>query len=219
MVADMAQGRPKPASFQQWSGRLGRMGVVAGMHVVAIYVVATSLGIVPPPEILKTEPIDIVERPTIPPPQPPPAQPTMRTVQQIVVPLPEVPIDDTPVVDTVTARSLPVDEIPVDTSGSAEVLPQIVGVRQDPRRPLTQPPYPAAEIRAGNEGNADVEVYVLPNGRVGEARIVRSTGFERLDRAALEEARRNWRLVPATRDGVPYAEWYRVRVVFRLTNQ
>ena len=36
----------------------------------------------------------------------------------------------------------------------------------------------------------------------GDARVVKSTGFEELDRAALAEAKRNWRLLPATRDGV-----------------
>ncbi len=35
----------------------------------------------------------------------------------------------------------------------------------------------------------------------------------------LEEAKRNWRLIPATRDGVPIAQWYKVRVTFKLTNQ
>ena len=62
----------------------------------------------------------------------------------------------------------------------------------------------------------DIEIYVLPNGRVGDARIVKSSGFERLDRSALDEASRNWRLMPATRDGVPFAQWYRLRVIFKL---
>ena len=57
-------------------------------------------------------------------------------------------------------------------------------------------------IREGNQGTIDIEVYVLPNGRVGDARVVKSTGFEELDLAALAEAKRNWRLLPATRDGV-----------------
>ena len=74
-------------------------------------------------------------------------------------------------------------------------------------------------IRAGNTGTADIEVYVLPNGRVGDARIVKSTGFEALDRSALEEAKRKWRLAPATRDGVPFAQWHRLRVTFRLNQQ
>ena len=74
-------------------------------------------------------------------------------------------------------------------------------------------------IRAGNTGTADIEVYVLPNGRVGDARIVKSTGFESLDRSAMEEAKRKWRLAPATRDGVPFAQWHRLRVTFRLNQQ
>ena len=83
---------------------------------------------------------------------------------------------------------------------------------------MSQPRYPSADTRLGNEGNVDVEVYVLPNGRVGDARIARSSGFERLDQSAVEEARRNWRLVPATRDGVPFPQWYKVRVTFKLTS-
>jgi protein TonB len=99
------------------------------------------------------------------------------------------------------------------------VEPVIVAVRQDARHPLTQPPYPPAEIRAGNTGTADIEVYVLPSGRVGDARIIKSTGFDALDRSALAEAKRNWRLLPATRDGVPIAQWHRLRVTFRLNQQ
>jgi protein TonB len=112
----------------------------------------------------------------------------------------------------------PIDR-PTDPRGSAEPVPLIEGVRLDPRRPLTQPAYPAPDIRAGNEGNADIEVYVLPNGRVGDARIVRSTGHPRLDQAAIEEAKKSWRLIPATRDGVAFAQWHRLRVVFRLTKE
>ena len=59
---------------------------------------------------------------------------------------------------------------------------------------------------------------MLPNGRVGDARIVRSSGFER-STVTLDEARRNWRLLPATRDGEPFAQWHRLRVVFKLKNQ
>ena len=60
---------------------------------------------------------------------------------------------------------------------------------------------------------------MLPNGRVGDARIVQEHGIRRLDRSALEEAQRSWRLMPATRDGVPFAQWYALRVIFKLKNQ
>jgi protein TonB len=95
----------------------------------------------------------------------------------------------------------------------------IVNARQDASHPLSQPRYPAWDTSEGNQGNVDVELYVLPNGRVGDARIVRSSGFERLDQSTIDEAKRNWRLLPATRDGVPFAQWYKVRVTFKLTNK
>jgi protein TonB len=113
-----------------------------------------------------------------------------------------------------------IDEAPSTGSGAGSgadvgLPPQLVAVKVDSRYPLTQPPYPAASIRMNEEGTGVVSVYVLPNGRVGEARIERSTGSSRLDEAALAEAKR-WRLRAATRDGVAFAEWYSVRVVFRL---
>jgi protein TonB len=103
--------------------------------------------------------------------------------------------------------------------GSAVVIPAIVNVRADPRHPFSQPPYPPTDRREGNQGSVDVEIYVLANGRVGDARIVKSSGFERLDQVTLEEARRSWRMLPATRDGEPFAQWHRLRVVFKLKSQ
>jgi hypothetical protein len=35
----------------------------------------------------------------------------------------------------------------------------------------------------------------------------------------MEEARRKWRLLPAMRDGEPYAQWHRLRVVFNLKDR
>jgi len=202
-------------------GALGRMGIVAGAHAVLIFLVARGLGIVPPlmdkPEDMTTTVIDeqrpIDDRQLL--TEPPMQETTIR------VPLPEdAPIDrDVPDVGIVARPMEPGDIDTTDRPGSADPVPNIVGARQDARHPLSQPRYPSPDIREGNEGNADVEVYVLPNGRVGDARIVRGSGFERLDQSAIEEAKRNWRLVPATRDGVAFAQWYRVRVTFKLTNK
>lgn len=199
-------------------GALGRMGIVAGMHVAIVFVVAGALVIRndAPPEPIEGVVID--EPPVIDDP-PPATEPTFDR-PDIYIPAPVVQFDpDVPAPpDILGAQVLPPDGL-VDPRGSAEPVPVIQGVRQDPRRPLSQPAYPAPDIRAGNEGNADLEVYVLPNGRVGDARIVRSTGHARLDEAAIEEAKRNWRLLPATRDGVAIPQWHRVRVVFRITNR
>jgi protein TonB len=193
------------------------MGLVFAMHVGIFYLIANSLGLVPP--ITTTVPIDarFIDEPQTPPPQPRnnlPVPPAPNTVTLRDPELPPIVIDPP---ETITAPAA--DEVGPPPTGETFQGPVIVDVRQDARHPLSQPPYPPAEIRAGNTGTADIEVYVLPSGRVGDARIVKSTGFNALDQSALAEAKRNWRLTPATRDGVPIAQWHRLRVTFRLNRQ
>ena len=200
------------------AGRLGRMGIVAGMHVAAFYMIATGLGIAPsfvdtPQRVTTT----IVDEP-VPRDDPLPRSEPVDNVPPITVPIPEVPpVEQSDSNDGIAAQPIDLLHGVVDGPGSAEPVPAIVPVRQDVRHPLSQPRYPSPDIREGNEGNADVEVYVLANGRVGDARIARSTGFPRLDQSAIEEAKRNWRLIPATKNGEPIPQWYKVRVTFKLT--
>jgi len=59
-------------------------------------------------------------------------------------------------------------------------------------------------------------IRVLRDGRIAEVRVAKSSGHASLDRAAVEEARRHWRLQPAMRGDEPIAEWGSFRVVFRL---
>jgi protein TonB len=199
-------------------GALGRMGVVAALHVAVVFLIARSLGIVPP--ILQPQRIEVtsVDQPDVRDDPPPDIAPHF-VDPDIHFPPPEDAAPELPPqTDGVSAKAI-TDVLPiVDGPGTPEIPGLIVNARQDARHPLSQPRYPLPDIREENEGNADVEVYVLPNGRVGDARIARSSGFERLDQSALDEAKRNWRLVPATRDGVPFAQWYKVRVTFKLTN-
>ncbi len=199
-------------------GALGRMGVVAALHAGLLYMIANSLGMVPSILENKTEATIIDEPPPIDDPAPQP-EPDFTPRRDTVV-IPDAPPDlEFEPTDVITGPPPDVIESQEQTGGSAVVQPLIVGVQVDSRRPLSQPPYPPSEIRAGNAGTADIEVYVLPNGRVGDARIVKSTGFPALDQSALDEAKRKWRLTPATRDGVPFAQWHRLRVTFKLNTQ
>jgi TonB family protein len=61
-------------------------------------------------------------------------------------------------------------------------------------------------------------MFVLPNGRVGEARVAVSSGFPRLDEAAVHEALRSWRFLPDSVDGVATGSWNRIGITFRLKN-
>jgi len=65
------------------------------------------------------------------------------------------------------------------------------------RRP---PAYPSLSRRLGETGKVVLRVELDETGRVSAARVVTSSGFDRLDAAALA-AVRTWRCRPAQRDG------------------
>jgi protein TonB len=195
-------------------GAVGRAGIVVGMHVAVLFVIAQAFVMKEktklPPDINAT----FIDEPTIIDAPPPigPVEPDMLH-DDLWVPEPVAPPMDMG------------DESP-PISGTNDVVPppviqprvNLVSVRADPRYPLTQPQYPVPDVREGNEGSTEIEVYVLPSGRVGDARVLRSSGFPRLDQAALDEAKRKWRLQPASRDGVAIGQWHPLRVVFKLKN-
>lgn len=99
-----------------------------------------------------------------------------------------------------------------------EPAPFIVEPRIDARRGLSEPYYPPQMIREGAEGTALLSIYILADGRVGDVKLDRSSGHQRLDESALREAKR-WRFVPGTSDGRPIAMWKQVPVTFRLNTR
>ncbi len=78
------------------------------------------------------------------------------------------------------------------------------------------PPYPAMSRRLGEAGRVVVRVLIGTDGRAQDARIQQSSGYERLDKVALETARDRWRYVPGTRGGRPEAMWFNVPINFVL---
>ncbi len=105
------------------------------------------------------------------------------------------------------ARPQPVPDAPAK---AVVVQPQV-----DAKHGLTEPVYPAQDVRLGNEGTVMLSVYVLANGAVGEVRLLETSGFPRLDASALSEARR-WRFKPGTEDGKPAAMWKQLPITFRI---
>lgn len=78
-----------------------------------------------------------------------------------------------------------------------------------------RPAYPALSRRLGEQGQVVVRVRVEADGSASRAEIQKSSGYERLDRAALQ-AVLHWRFVPGRRAGVPEAMWSDVPLSFVL---
>ncbi len=65
------------------------------------------------------------------------------------------------------------------------------------------------------EGRVLLDVYILPDGLVGEIKLKRTSGHPRLDQAALEAVKR-WKYQPARRGNVPIPYWYVQPIDFSL---
>jgi periplasmic protein TonB len=153
-----------------------------------------------PPEPLKPElpkpkphepakPVKL-EKPRPPEPHPhlvveAPAAPT-----DYVMPAPPPPQPPAPVVEAPPPPPRPAG--PVSLSGELALA--------CPTR--TPPKYPASSQRAGESGQVVLRVELDTDGRVDAARIATSSGYKRLDEAALN-AVKTWRCNPPLRDGQP----------------
>lgn len=78
-----------------------------------------------------------------------------------------------------------------------------------------EPEYPAISRRLGEEGQVMLRVLIGADGSAQQVELRRSSGYERLDRVALDTVRR-WRFVPGKRNGVPEAMWFNVPINFVL---
>jgi protein TonB len=78
-----------------------------------------------------------------------------------------------------------------------------------------EPYYPAAAREQGWQGTALLKVLVMKNGSVGTLEILRSSGYSILDRSALK-AVKEWKFVPAQKDGQPIEIGVEIPVTFRL---
>lgn len=77
------------------------------------------------------------------------------------------------------------------------------------------PAYPAISRRLGEEGKVVIRVLIGRDGMPQQGSIDQSSGYARLDQAALR-AVMGWRYVPGQRDGKAQDMWFNVPIHFAL---
>lgn len=211
-------------------------GVVL-FHVAALWALQTGLlrravEVVVPVQILTefiTPPEPKIEPPA-PEPKPPAPEPPKPVVQRKPVAPPPAP-KPVAIPDPTPAPSAPTGTIepqpaPPPVSAPVAVAPAPPAPPPPPARvelPSTnadylqnpKPVYPPASKRLGEQGKVMVRVLIGVDGTAQDAQVSQSSGYERLDRAALETVRK-WRYVPGKRGGVPEAMWFVVPINFVL---
>ena len=78
-----------------------------------------------------------------------------------------------------------------------------------------KPAYPPEAREKGYQGEVLLKVEVLPNGRVGQVEVEKSSGYEALDQSALTTVKK-WRFIPARKEMVAIPCWVNIPVKFQL---
>lgn len=189
------------------------IGVIV-IHIGLLLALRNGLSADVIPQIFHSTQAILIEtiKPT--PPVPKPVQPEIGNpvLEPADVPEPEIePVEQAP--PDVIAVTPPAEQAAASAGSTAITVLQV-----DPRYPITRPDYPVSSIRNAEEGTVELMLYVLPNGRVGDAKIKRSSGHQRLDEAAIREAKRSWRFIPASNGGEAIPSWGTFAVTFSLQN-
>lgn len=78
-----------------------------------------------------------------------------------------------------------------------------------------KPAYPSISRRMGEEGEVRLRVHVDTAGNARQVEISHSSGFPRLDQAALDTVRQ-WRFIPARQGDQAISAWVIVPILFSL---
>lgn len=165
-----------------------------------------------PPE--KPRPVAQRPRPQTPAPAPAPrpvAAPSPAPAPQAPVGVAEPQPPAPPIAAPMTAAPAPAPATAPAPAPPAVQLPSTdADYLQNP-----PPAYPAFSMRLREQGKVLLHVQISAQGTALDAQVKRSSGYPRLDRAAVEAVRK-WRYVPGKRGGVPETMWFDVPVIFEL---
>jgi len=232
-----------PCNPPEPPARLGRNALIA-LAVVALHIgllwalqgglLLRTVQLIVPIEVLT----ELIELPT---PQPEPAPPVQTvapvrplapapTAQKKPVskPVPQPQAQPLAIADPTPSPNAPAGSITPSTASLAAPVAPAPAAPADPSSPATQlpssnadylqnpkPAYPALSKRLGEQGKVIVRVLIGADGTPKNAELRQSSGFERLDQAALNTVLK-WRYVPGKRAGVAEDMWFNVPINFVL---
>jgi protein TonB len=151
-------------------------------------------------------------------PKPTPKPVTRPAVEPVPMPTLSPPATESEAPSLAPPVSAPVDAKPLKPAApSAPPAPPRIVLPSSNASFLNNapPPYPPLSNRLREQGRVVIYALIAVDGTAGQASIKTSSGYHRLDQAALQATLR-WRYVPGTRDGVPEAMWFTIPIDFGL---
>ena len=102
-------------------------------------------------------------------------------------------------------------EAPRPAPPPAPIPPRPADYLNNPR-----PPYPSLSRRQGEQGIVRLNILVNPDGSVARLDLLKSSGYPRLDRSAMETVQSSWKFEPARQGDTPVSAWVIVPIQFTL---
>jgi protein TonB len=155
------------------------------------------------------------------PDKPEPVEPVRPPEPRIVAPDPVVIVPQPAPIAIATVRELPPEPVVAVAAPAAPAAAAPAPVTPPDasaaslRNPA--PRYPIESRRKREEGTVRLRVVITTDGRVKTISVAKSSGFERLDEAALETVRK-WKFKPGEQSGVPVEAVGFLSIPFKLAN-
>jgi protein TonB len=188
---------------------------VVAIHAALVLALMNGLASRIQPEIervIQVVDVPIAQEPQEPEPIPQPEKLVPDMQVPVEIPLPPIEVESDPI-------ELPPVDVVTDAEPTSSAINEPSPLQIDPRKGLTKPDYPAISIRQNEQGRVLLLIYVMPDGKVGDVKVSRSSGHPRLDASAMREARESWRFLPAKdNSGQAIAAWGTFEVAFQLDN-
>jgi protein TonB len=203
--------------YQPSGSRLVGIGLVVLLHITIIYALVNALAhrsVTVAPLVVETRIIAETPQPVAPPPDaappakivPPPRPPPVpRHAEMKIEPKPPPPESAQP--ETIMTVAPP---LPPALPAPVQVMPHLDLAKS------REPDYPAQSRQLGEQGAVVLQVLVGTDGGVLDTKLVQSSGYDRLDQAALADIKRSYRFVPGTIDGKPQPMWYTIKYNWKL---
>ncbi|ATQ75581.1 ABC transporter substrate-binding protein [Massilia violaceinigra] len=204
------------------------IAVVIAIHALVAWGIVSGLGtrmVTKMAEAVETKIVEEVKPPPPPDVPPPPPPPEMKAPPPPFIPPVEVNVQQPPPVQNTiatatnvkpTTTELPRPTTPAPPAPPAPANPNPVRVAAVADfNTCAKPEFPKASLRNEETGTVTLSFLIGVDGRVADSKIVKSSGFRDLDKAA-QAGISKCKFKPTMVDGKPEQAWMQMQYVWTL---
>ncbi len=205
------------------------IAIVIVIHAILAYGIVTGLGKRMVTKMADAVETKIIEEVAPPPPKevpPPPPPPEMKAPPPPFIPPVEVNVQQPPPQQNVIANAStvkPATNVLAPPAPPAQPAPAAPPGNPNPVRvaavadfnTCAKPEWPKASLRNEETGTVTLSFLIGTDGRVADSKIVKSSGFRDLDKAAISGISK-CKFKPGLTDGKPEQAWMQMQYVWTL---